>query len=158
MFAVAAIAKVDAWSAWRDLAAQIAPRESVRVIAVGVPAAEATLAAVALTVPLLGLGAAAVVLALFAVSVAALIPRLGGTACSCFGAASSSTLGWTLVARNVVLSVVAALGAAAAVRSSSDGLTIAGIVCVALVGLIAVVAGEGVRFVRASYPALRGTR
>lgn len=157
MFAVAAIAKIDAWSAWRSLAAQIAPGRG-RVIAFAVPGAEAVLAAVSLTAPRFGLAAAAVVLALFAAGVAVLIPRLGGTACSCFGAASSSTLGWTLVARNVALSSVAALGAVAAARSSGEGPTITAIICVALVGLIAVVLGEGLRFVRASHPALRGAR
>jgi hypothetical protein len=152
VFVVAAISKVDAWATWRAFAADIGGPRLTRVVAPGVPLAEVVVAALAVLAPAIGLAAAAFTLAVFAVAVAMLVPRLGGAKCNCFGAASTSTLGWRLVARNGALSVGAAAAAVLAARWNVPRLPPGGIICALFITLAAFVAAEAFRFVRAGRP------
>jgi hypothetical protein len=131
VFGVALVAKLDAWPDWRGATANWF--RSTRVTRLArwlIPTAEALVIVALGTRTRTGLGASAVVLLAFSIGAAGLALRGVNSACACFGATSPSTIGPSLVARNLTL---AALGVAGFLLGGGDGRMPLALVVTALV-------------------------
>ncbi|MCV7412694.1 thioredoxin family protein [Mycobacterium florentinum] len=101
MFAVAALAKVaDRGGARQAVTAFGVPRAAAALVATAMIATEFGVAALLITQPRAGAGAALVVLAGFAAAALANLVRGRRPDCHCFGRLSSGPLGWPTLARN----------------------------------------------------------
>ncbi|MGH2724281.1 MAG: MauE/DoxX family redox-associated membrane protein [Actinomycetota bacterium] len=101
-FALSVMGKVDAWPQWRAAVDAWRPHAiPLRLLAVGIPSAEALALILLVTAPRVGILAAAVLLLLLGVGVLALSRAHRGKACNCFGNLSRARIGPGLGLRNL---------------------------------------------------------
>ena len=121
LFATAAIAKLLAWERWSALVSAVIPQpRSARAAKVAVPLAEVAVACLSPVAPALGFGAAALLLASFAIAVGSRLDQIRGRECNCFGSLLPMRIDRGLVIRNVVLAALAAFVAVASALGTSQ--------------------------------------
>lgn len=104
VFALAALGKLDGWHEWRAAAAEFFPRFNLApTVAVGLPVLELAASVAIVAAPREGLFLGAAILLVFAAGVLVLRRNHAGASCNCFGPALSTTIGYGLAARNVLL-------------------------------------------------------
>lgn len=110
VLSAAAIGKVDSLRKWSRLVGEITPvGHPLRPLLLhGLPILEATVVLFLVLDPTRGLLAAGGLLLVLAAGAAALLPRLRGHECNCFGAIAHGTLNGWLVVRNACLAAGAA--------------------------------------------------
>jgi Methylamine utilisation protein MauE len=105
---VAVLGKLDHLSDWRRLSERVSPIVSISgVIFVAVPLFEASLVALILVRPSVGLYSTAAFLLILTVALVPMFPRIRGQKCSCFGNFSDSSFGANLIVRNLLLALCA---------------------------------------------------
>jgi hypothetical protein len=142
MLVLAAAHKAESWAAWKAASSQWSPTWIPRkMTAVGLPLIEGLVAALLLIRPAEGLLGTGVFLILLGLGVALLVPTHRGEKCHCFGVQSSSSIGASLVVRNLILGAVALLAYVLAIRVSHLAkpipLLLAALLVVSTVNLVA---------------------
>lgn len=157
LFLGAALSKFDTWRMWaettRDLFSGGNPfsrgKHLTKLVRVAVPLVEMMICATLLIAPARGLLLSSVLLAVFAGGVYVLSKNHAGSKCNCLGALASSTISPLLALRNLLLALVAAIGAQLADRSRMLSITPPEVALTLLVGLIILLYGEGQRLRKA---------
>lgn len=153
VFLAAALGKLDSWGEWSHLNEEMpGPALLGRAVRVMVPALEGVIFVLCFVLPIVGLAAAAAVLAVFAVAVWFLARRLAGRECNCFGAIAPATISPRLAARNIALAVVAAAGWYAAWREDLQLLSLGKVLVALLFGAIALMLFQYRRLHHAALP------
>lgn len=135
IFLAAALGKVDSWTQWSRLSAEMpGPAFLGRMLRVVLPAIEGMIVLLSVGWPIVGLAAGTVFLGMLAVAVSLLVRRLAGRECNCFGAIAPATISPRLAGRNVTLAILAAGGWYAARHENLPALTLPKIMLTVLLG------------------------
>lgn len=150
LFLAAALGKLDSWAQWSRLTAELpGPAPLGRAVRVTVPVIEGLIVVLSFALPVAGLAAGAVVLAVFAVAVSFLARRLAGRECNCFGAIAPASISPRLAGRNIALAGLAAAGWYLALLAKSSALSLSAVLVTLLCG--------GIALTLFQYRSLRGT-
>lgn len=143
VFFGAALAKVDGYRGWAALVVRLPlPAVGRRFVLVGLPLLEFAAGAITLFASRVGLLLCSVVLACFAAYLLAMMPRIQGMECNCFGAVAQTHIGMSLVVRDLLLALVAAVTAFLCWKAGVESVPLLGFASLALVSLSAVVVLE----------------
>ncbi len=154
-FMGAALAKADAWQAWKATVATLLPTRPTlgRVVGMGVPIAEVLTGITVVVRPRLGLSLACLLLLVFALGVALLTPRHSGEECNCLGSLGSSRIGWALAVRDSLLAVGIGLPLLFARHGASGRASWLTMLSACLLGVLAMVLAETKRLTERAHPA-----